>query len=123
MPKFRYAKPAPIKRQGYFPAAILPIAVASGFIAGTAPVDITGDGKLKYNLSYLRVTTLFTPTRITGFRARSTFSCLYKLACCVCLSGSINEVEFARRLWGDIYFNNKTSVAIAYLFLVICQPS
>jgi len=58
--------------------------VASGFIAGTAPVDITGDGKLKYNLSYLRVTTLFTPTHSTGFRARLTFSCLYKLACCVC---------------------------------------
>jgi len=24
------------------------------------------------------------------------------------VSGSINEVEFSRRLWGDIYFNNKT---------------
>ena len=25
-----------------------------------------------------------------------------------CLTGGINDKEFARRLWGDIYFNSKT---------------
>lgn len=31
--------------------------------------------------------------------------------------GGINEKEFARRLWGDIYFNSKTYVEVSYLLI------
>jgi len=45
MPKFRYAKPATIKFKVIFqlPSCGSPIAVTSGFIAGTGPVvDLAG---------------------------------------------------------------------------------
>ena len=38
---------------------------------------------------------------------------------CVSMSGSINEAEFARRLWGDMYFNNKT---YCLSFVVFTMP-
>lgn len=39
---------------------------------------------------------------------RYLFIKMFTFTCIIAFSGGINDVEFAKRLWGDIYFNSAT---------------